>query len=142
MGVLCPWIYLIATLYQNQLAVVMVNGETSEWCEAQKGVRQGCILSPKLIIIYAENIMRQEYGDKNRTHFDDLSIGGHEILERRYVNDSALLSNTASSLEEWILSVKYHSKIQNLYFNTNKTKIMKTNKTKLKTKIKINLEEL
>ena len=93
-------IYLIATLYQNQQAAVRVNGETSEWFEVQKGVQQGCILSPNLFNIYAENIMRQVYEDESRIHCDALTIGGHEIPELRYADDTALLSNTASGLEK------------------------------------------
>ena len=79
--------------------------------------------------------MRQVYGDDNRIHFDALNIGGHEIPELRYANDT-LLSNTGSGLEKMILCVKNHSEVQNLYLNANKTKIMKTDQTK--TKIKIN----
>ena len=92
-------IYLIATLYQNQQAAVRVNGETSEWFEVQKGVRQGCILSPNLFNVYAENITRQVYGDENRK-FDALNIGGYEIPELRYADDTTLLSTTASGLEK------------------------------------------
>ena len=80
------------------------------------------------------------YGDENRTKFDALNIGGDEILELRYANDTTLLSSTASGLEEMILSVQSHSEVQNLYLNVNKTKIM--NKDKTKTKITINGKEL
>jgi len=142
MGFPSHLIYLIATLYQNQQAAVRVNGETSEWFEVQKGVRQGCILSPNLFNVYAENIMRQVYEDENRTKFDALNIGGYEIPELRYADDTTLLSSTASGLEKTIMSVKSHSEAQNLYLNANKTKIMNTDKTKTKTKITINGEEL
>ena len=49
---------LIESLYENQEAAVRVEGETSEWFNVGKGVRQGCILSPYLFNVYAENIMR------------------------------------------------------------------------------------
>ncbi len=53
---------LIENLYMNQEAAVRVEGETSEWFDVGKGVRQGCILSPYLFNIYAENIISQNLG--------------------------------------------------------------------------------
>ena len=66
--------------------------------------------------------MRKAYGDENKIHFVARNIGGHKIPELRYANGTALLSNTASSLEKMILCVKNHSEVQNLYFDANKTK--------------------
>ena len=48
----------------NQEAAVRVEGETSEWFDVGKGVRQGCILSPYLFNIYAENIIRNFRDDQ------------------------------------------------------------------------------
>ena len=63
-------------------------------------------------------------------HFDALNIGGHEIEELRYADDTALLSNTASGLGKMILSIKNNSEVQILCLNANKTKKMTTDKTK------------
>ena len=57
---------LIESLYENQEAAVRVDGEDSEWFSVGKGVRQGCILSPYLFNIYAENIMRNVRNDEQR----------------------------------------------------------------------------
>ena len=65
--------------------------------------------------------------------FDALNIGGYEISELRYADDTTLLSRTASGLQKTIMSVKSHSEAQNLYLNANKTKIINTDKTKTKT---------
>ena len=86
--------------------------------------------------------MRQVYEDENRTKCYALNIGGYEIPELRYADDTTLLSSTASGLEKTIMSVKSHNEAQNLYLNANKTKIMNTDKTKTKTKITINGKEL
>jgi hypothetical protein len=51
-------IHLLESLYHDQQAAIRIAGETSDWFEVQKGVRQGCILSSYLFNIYAENIMR------------------------------------------------------------------------------------
>ena len=51
-------IQLIKMLYADQQAAVRIDGETSDWFDIKRGVRQGCILSPYLFNLYAENIMR------------------------------------------------------------------------------------
>merc|ERR1711963_998821 len=135
---------LIESLYDSQEAAVRVDGETSEWFEVGKGVRQGCILSPYLFNIYAENIMRnvrndaQRYNDQEdpeKDTFDSLNIGGREYPELRYADDTVLLSTTPIGLEKMIRSVKTHSESQNLFLNAKKTKIMRTDKTSVATNI-------
>ena len=75
-------LYIISK-YQNQQVAARIDGETSEECEVQKGIQQGCILSPKFCSMYAKNIIRQVYGNEKRKYFDTLNIGGLEIQELR-----------------------------------------------------------
>ena len=135
---------LIESLYVDQEAAVRVDGEMSEWFEVGKGVRQGCILSPYLFNIYAENIMRNFREDPERYNdpadpdhdtYESLSIGGRSLPELRYADDTVLLSTTPEGLEKMIHSVKNHSQDQNLFLNAKKTKIMKTDKTERSTNI-------
>ena len=129
---------LIESLYEGQEAAVRVDGEDSEWFGVGKGVRQGCILSPYLFNIYAENIMRNVRSDDQRfiiqdnqvqDTYDSLNIGGREYPELRYADDTVLLSTTPEGLEKMIRAVKTHSEDQNLFLNAKKTKIMRTDKT-------------
>ena len=135
---------LIESLYENQEAAVRVEGETSEWFNVGKGVRQGCILSPYLFNVYAENIMRNVRSDEHRYEnrdgqeydtFDSLNIGGQKYPELRYADDTVLLSTTPEGLEKMIRAVKTHSENQNLFLNAKKTKIMRTDKTTRATNI-------
>ena len=50
-------IYLLRNLYAGQEATVRTV-RTTDWFQIGKGVRQGCILSPCLLNLYAEYIMR------------------------------------------------------------------------------------
>ena len=49
---------LLRNLYAGQEATVRTGHGTTDWFQIGKGVRQGCILSPCLIKLYAEYIMR------------------------------------------------------------------------------------
>ena len=48
----------LRNLYAGQEATVRTEHGTTDWFQMQKGVRQGCILSPCLFNLYAEYIMR------------------------------------------------------------------------------------
>ena len=49
---------LLRNLYVGQEATVRTGHGTTDWIQIEKGVRQGCILSPCLFNLYAEYIMR------------------------------------------------------------------------------------
>ena len=49
---------LLRNLYAGQEATVRTGPGTTDWFQIGKGVRQGCILSPCLLNLYTEYIMR------------------------------------------------------------------------------------
>ena len=49
---------LLRNLYAGQEATVRTEHGKADWFQIGKGVRQGCILSPRLFNFYAEYIMR------------------------------------------------------------------------------------
>ena len=49
---------LLRNLYASQEATVRTGHGTTDWFQIQKGVRQGCILSPFLFNLYVEYIMQ------------------------------------------------------------------------------------
>ena len=49
---------LLRNLYAGQEAAVRTRHGTTDWFQIGKGVRQGCLLSPCLLNLYAEDIMQ------------------------------------------------------------------------------------
>ena len=64
-----------------------------DWFKIEKGVRQGCILSPCLFNFYAEYIMWNAGLDEAQA---GIKIAGRNINNLRYADDSTL---TAESKE-------------------------------------------
>ena len=58
MGVPYHLTCLLRNLYEDQEATVRTRHGTTDWFQIRKGVHQGCILSPSLLNLYAEYIIR------------------------------------------------------------------------------------
>ena len=64
MGILDHLTCLLRNLYVGQEATVRTLYGTTDWLKIEKGVGQGCLLSPCLFNLYAEHIMRNAGLDK------------------------------------------------------------------------------
>ena len=97
MGVPAHLVVLLKRLYTNQEEATVRTefGETDN-IDIGKGVRQGCILSPLLFNIYAENIMREALEELE----SGFSIGGRIVTNLRYADDTTLLVGTKDDLTE------------------------------------------
>ena len=58
MGILDHLTCLLRNLYAAQEAIVRTGQGKTDWFQIGKRARQGCILSPRLLNLYAEYIMR------------------------------------------------------------------------------------
>ena len=52
-------------LYAGQEATVRTGHGTTDWFQIEKGVRQGCVLPPCLVNLYAEYIMQNDRLDES-----------------------------------------------------------------------------
>ena len=88
-------IRLITNLYWKQIATVNIDNNKTEWFEVKRGVRQGCVLSPDAFGLYGEIIMR------SIADAPGISIGGHNINNIRYADDTVLLADTPTNYRIW-----------------------------------------
>ena len=112
---------LLRNLYRSQEATVRTGYGTIDWFQVGKWVRQGCILSPCLLNLYAECIMRNAGLDEAQAA---IKIAGRNTNNLRYADDITLM---AESEEEWkslLMKVKEESGKAGLKLNIQKTKIM------------------
>ena len=80
---------LLRNLYVGQEATVRTGHGTTDLFQIGKGVHQGCILSPCLLNLYAEYIMRNTGLDKAQA---GIKIAGRNINNLRYADDTTLMA--------------------------------------------------
>ena len=83
----CP----LKNLYAGHEAAVRTRHGTTDWFQIGKGVRQGCILSPRLFNLYAEYIMRKAGLDEAQAR---IKIAGRNINNLRYADDTTLMAES------------------------------------------------
>ena len=75
---------LLRNLYAGQEATVRSGHRTTDWFQIEKGVCQGCILSPYLFNLYAEYVMRNAGLDEAQA---GIKITGRNINNLRYADE-------------------------------------------------------
>ena len=109
---------MIENLYWNQKAAVKIDEMQSEWVEVKRGVRQGCVLSPDLFSLYGEFIMREA------EDVDGVKVGGQNINNIRYADDTVLIADSEEKLQRLLETVNEASEDKGLSINVAKTECM------------------
>ena len=82
---------LLRNLYAGQEATVRTGHGTTDWFQIQKGVCQGCILSPSLFNFYAEYIMRNAGLEEAQA---GIKIARRNINNLRYADDTTFMAES------------------------------------------------
>ena len=112
---------LLRNLYAVQEATVRTRHGIMNWLKIEKGVCQGCILSPCLFNFYAEYIKRNAGLDEAQA---GIKIVGRNINNPRYADDTTLMVESEEELKSLLMRVKEESETAGLKLNIEKTKIM------------------
>ena len=107
----------------GQEARVRTLDGTTDWFKIEKGVGQGYLLSPCLFDPYAEHIMRNVGLDELQA---EVNIGGRNINNLRYVDDTTLMGEREEELKSLLIRVKEESERADLILNIKKVQIMAT----------------
>ena len=97
---------LLRNLYAGQEATVGTGHGTTDWFQIGKGVHQGCILSPCLFNLYAENIMRNAGLEEAQAR---IKITGRNINNFRYTDDTTIMAESEKELKRLLMKVKEES---------------------------------
>lgn len=133
-------IQIIEKLYWEQKANVIVGEHVTEnTCKIEKGVRQGCPLSPRLFNLYAE-IIEKNAGLQR----DGFKVNGVKIGSISYADDKVIIAETAQQLQRMVNRLNKESQKYGMKINASKTKVMRIQRhqTNRALKIKVQHEEL
>jgi len=92
---------LLRNLYAGQEATVSTGHGTMNWFQIEKGVHQGCILSPCLF-----NIMRNARLDDAQA---GIKIARRKTNKLRYADDTTLMAGSEEELKSLLMKVKEKS---------------------------------
>ena len=88
---------LLRNLYSGQEAAVKTRHGTMDWFQIEKGVHQGCILSPCLFILYAEYIIHNVWLDESKA---GIKIAGRNINNLIFADDTTLYGRERRGTKE------------------------------------------
>ena len=111
MGIPDHLTYLLRNLYVGQEAAVRTLYGTIDWFRIDKGVPQGCLLSPCLFNLYTEHIMRNARIDELQAR---IKIGGRNINKLRYADDTTLMAEIGEEIKRLLMKVKGENEKANL----------------------------
>ena len=91
---------LLRNLHAGQEATVRTGHGTIDWFQIGKGVCQGFILSPCLLNLYAEYIMRNTGLDEAQS---GIKIARRNINNLRYADDTTLMAESEEELKSFLM---------------------------------------
>ena len=112
---------LLRNLYASQVATVITGHGRTDWFQIGKGVSQGCILSPCLFNLYAEDIMRNAGLYEAQA---GIKIIGRNINNLGYADDTTLMAESEEKLKSLLIKVKGENEKCGLKLNIQETKII------------------
>ena len=125
---------IITKLYWEQTATVRTEYGVTKEFQVKQGVRQGCVLSPSLFNLYTEKIFREI------EEMNGVNIGGVNINNLRYADDTVLLAENNTDLQDLVTAINNKGKRYGMEINITKTKGMIVSKKEMVPEIKISIE--
>uniref|UniRef100_A0A2D4KYH2 Reverse transcriptase domain-containing protein n=1 Tax=Micrurus paraensis TaxID=1970185 RepID=A0A2D4KYH2_9SAUR len=127
---------MLNLIYATQTARIMINGEITNTFEIKKGVRQGCPLSPLLLLTILETLLDRIRSNKE---IKGTKIKTQEYKLQTFADDLVFVIEDPLNTGPILLDeIDKFSKLAGLKINKDKTKMLVKNLTKDKQK---NLED-
>ncbi len=118
------FIHWIQTIYSNTQSQICTNGYISEEFKLERGVRQGCPLSPMLFTLATETLLSAIRKDKNIKGFITPGPGNTEIKTKGYADDTAVYVTDMESVNHTIWLIDKYGLASESKLNKEKTHIL------------------
>ena len=107
----------IRFIYANSMSTVRTSEGLTDWFDITSAVRQGCVLSPSLFIIYMDRITKEA------------SLEPEALNELLFADDQSLAHESEERLQEHTSSLNSTCEEYDMKISINKTKTMKVSET-------------
>lgn len=115
----------IYSIYTNQLAAIKVNNDTSRYFKIEKGMWQGCPLSPLLFIMVIEFML---IDIRKERYIKGLKHKRFEYKIRAFMDDLVfILEDPINSIPKTIQAIQDFGEITGFYLNQSKSKLLLKN---------------
>ena len=108
----------IKSLYKRCTACVRLNGVKSSSFTVGVGLRQGCVLSPLLFIVYMDRIVKRSRG------LESVQIGNTAIARLLFADDLAILASSQEDLQRALERFAAECELAGMRISTSKTEVM------------------
>src|SRR5437899_7739920 len=88
---------LIINLYWRQHAAVRWDGEVGREVVAERGVRQGCMISHLLYNLYSEFMIKVALENE-----EGIKFNGFNVTDLRYADDAVLVADKRKNMQKMI----------------------------------------
>ena len=113
------FIQWVKILLRDVKSFVRVNGFETEEFDVQRGVRQGCCLSP-LLFVLASEVLAMEI--RNNTNIKGYKLDTYELKVGQYADDLTVCISELTSLDELFKVMGKYEHASNSKLNVSKTK--------------------
>ena len=115
-GIIGEVLRAVQSLYIcSQAAVRTREGET-DWFEVKCRLRQGCVLSPLLLILFMDNIMKRANQE------------GNGIEELMFVDDLVMVAEDQTRIQEMVSNLDQQCQNYGMRISRDKTEVMVTSR--------------
>ena len=108
---------ILHSMYSQAQSVVCTSRGCSEQIQCDKGVRQGCPLSPTLFALYTNDLMSEMSGS-------GVKLVNQNVKGLMYADDVALVAESGADLQSMLDSLSAYCDKWSLCVNTKKSKVM------------------
>ena len=117
----------VQSFYVDSRAFVWVGNDVSEWFPVNVGLRQGCVMSPRLFNVYMDGVVREVNVWVLGKGLELLSANGgrFEINQLLFADDTALVADSEDKLCRLVSEFGRVCETRKLRVNVGKSKVMR-----------------